>query len=154
MFKYLHGILTTKLRLFNIKQVASPLCERCNLVEDNLHMFSTCTKVKPLVLYFRNIIENVCDIKSCSMKDVLYLQNTTINKLQCNTLVVLTSTFIGTVWYFRNNINDIELANFMIKLLKHFNILLLILKEKMNLWFTEKYCRLPETVAEIHSTSI
>ena len=46
LFKHLHGILTTKLRLFNIKQVASPLCNRCNIIEDNLHMFSLCSKVK------------------------------------------------------------------------------------------------------------
>ena len=115
MFKSLHGILINKLRLFNMKKVVSPLCERCNLVEDNLHMFSVCPKVKLLVLYFRNIVKTICDTQTCNMKDLLYLQNTFSNKLQRNTVVVLTSTFIATVWYNRDNINDIELPNFKIK---------------------------------------
>ena len=110
--------------------------------------------VKLLVLYFRNIVKTICDTQTCNMKDLLYLQNTFSNKLQRNTVVVLTSTFIATVWYNRDNINDIELPNFKIKLLSHFKILSLILRGSMDVWFTEKYCRLPETMTEINYTSL
>ena len=144
IFKFLHGILTNKLRLFNIKKIASPLCDRCNVVEDNIHMFSNCKKVENLVLYFKNVMKLVCDIKSFSMKELLYLQNKASNKLQRNTQIVLTSTFIATIWYNRDNINDIDIANFKMKLLSHFKVLSLIPILNMNMYFTEKYCRLPE----------
>ena len=82
------------------------------MVEDNLHMFSLCSKVKIIVSYFRTIVEYVCDIKSFNMNKVLYLQNIVRNKVQCNTLIVLTSSFISTMWYNRDNDKDIELAWF------------------------------------------
>ena len=97
MFKFLHGILTTRLRLFNIKQASSPQCNRCGMVEDNLHMFNACVKVKHIVIYFKNLVETLCDVKNLDMRDVLYLQKLSNNKLECNTLVVLTSAFIGTI---------------------------------------------------------
>ena len=148
MFKLFHDILTNKLRLFNIKKIASPLCNRCNVVEDNLHMFSICSKVKNLVLYFRNILKIVCGIKSTSMKDLIYLQNTGSNKLQRNTQIVLTSTFIATVWNNRDRTGNIEMSILRAKLLCHFRIISLILRDRMNSFFTEKYCRLTETLAD------
>ena len=89
-------------------------------------------------------MEMVCDIKSFSMKDLLYLQNKASNKLQRNTQIVLTSTFIATIWYNRDNISDIDMVNFKMKLLCHFKLLSLIPNLNMNVYFTEKYCRLPE----------
>ena len=144
MFKFLHGILTTRLRLFNIKQASSPQCKRCSMVEDNLHMFNECVKVKHIVIYFKNLVETLYEVKNLDMKDVLYLRKLSNNKLECNTLVVLTSAFIGTIWYNRDTINDIDIVNFKMKLLSHFKLLSLIPKMNINLYFTEKYCRLPE----------
>ena len=46
VFKFLHNILTTKNRLFQIKRSDSPLCSLCNVVEDKVHMFIECRKVK------------------------------------------------------------------------------------------------------------
>ena len=107
-------------------------------------MFSRCIKVENLVLYFKNVMKLVCEIKSFSMKDLLYLQNKASNKLQRNTQIVLTSTFIATIWYNRDNISDIDMVNFKMKLLSHFKVLSLIPILNMNMYFTGKYCRLPE----------
>ena len=38
IFKLMHGILPTKLRLHEMKQIISPLCPFCNVLEDNIHM--------------------------------------------------------------------------------------------------------------------
>ena len=43
-FKFLHNILTTKNRLFQIKKINSPLCPLCNTIENQLHMFVECKK--------------------------------------------------------------------------------------------------------------
>ena len=149
LFKHLHGILTTRLRLYNIKRAASPNCERCSMIEDNLHMFSECAKVKNVVSYFKVLVETVCDVDSFNMRDVLYLQKLSNNKLQCNTLIVLTSTLVGTIWLSRESTRDIDVSYFKMKLLSHFKMLLLIPKVKMSRVFTEKYCMLPETMEDI-----
>ena len=46
VFKFLHNIITTKSRLFQIKRSDSPLCSLCNVVEDRIHMFVECRKIK------------------------------------------------------------------------------------------------------------
>ena len=62
MYKHMHGILPTKLILFQIKQSAPPLCDRCNVVQDNLHMFCQCQKVQVPFNYFLHLLNKVCNV--------------------------------------------------------------------------------------------
>ena len=54
VFKFLRNISTTKKRLFQIKRSDSPLCSLCNVVEDKVHMFIECGKVKDVLQYFKD----------------------------------------------------------------------------------------------------
>ena len=63
VFKHMHGILPTKLRLFHMKQKSSGLCQKCNVPEDNIHMFVECKKIKDIFLYFKTILKDVSEVK-------------------------------------------------------------------------------------------
>ena len=91
MYKFMHGILPTKFRLFQIKQSTSPLCDWCNIVEDNLHMFGNCQKVQALFGYFLDVLKKVCNIGNVNIQNLLYLDTQNIGRQKRNTQVVLIS---------------------------------------------------------------
>ena len=64
IFKFLHGILTTKNRLFQIKKINSPLCSLCNQIENQLHMFVECEKIKNILVFFKEMLNKICKIKN------------------------------------------------------------------------------------------
>ena len=70
VFKLLHGILTTKKRLYQIKLSTSPLCELCNVNEDNEHMFYRCSKVTLIRNYFIDLLRNICGVESNNMNKI------------------------------------------------------------------------------------
>ena len=142
MYKHMHGILPTKLKLFQIKQSVSPLCDRCNVVEDNLHMFSQCQKVQVPFRYFLYLLNKVCNVENFNIQNVLYLDTQNISRQKRNTLVVITSTFISTIWFNRDTEPHIESSVIRTKILSQHSMLKIILKEKMNFYFTEQYCNL------------
>ena len=142
MYKHMHGILPTKLKLFQIKQSVSPLCDRCNVVEDNLHMFSQCQKVQIPFKYFLYLLNKVCKVENFNIQNVLYLDTQNISRQKRNTLVVITSTFISTIWFNRDTEPHIEPSVIRTKILSQHSMLKIILKEKMNFYFTEQYCNL------------
>ena len=130
VFKFLHNILTTKNRLFQIKRSDSPLCSLCNVVEDKVHMFIECGKVKDVLQYFKELLFKVCNVKSKGIVNTLHLDFKAKRK-DNNTAVILTSTYIGCIWFNRARVNCIEHHVYKTNLLKHHNILSLILKDKM-----------------------
>ena len=146
----MHGILPTKQRLYQIKHSVSPLCDKCNIIEDNMHMFINCQKVHAIKLYFLDVIKIVCDVENFNIKNLLYLDTQSVSKQKRNTLVLITSTLIGTIWYNRHTKSKVDPPAFRIKILSHHNILSIILKDKMKHLFTEQYCNLVRTLAQIN----
>ena len=73
MFKFLHNIITTKSRLFQIKKIDSPVCLICNLIEDKTHMFIECKKIKYVLPYFRNMLNKICKIENIEINNILHL---------------------------------------------------------------------------------
>ena len=51
IFKHMHNILPNKKRLFQIKLNSSDLCAKCNVQENDLHMFIKCDKIKELSIF-------------------------------------------------------------------------------------------------------
>ena len=71
----MHGILPTKLRLHEMKQIISPLCPFCNVLEDNIHMFLKCTfwkflKLKKYICIGYHLNGNLMQINSCKLNFV------------------------------------------------------------------------------------
>ena len=141
-FKYLHGILPTKLRLFQMKQINCQMCPNCNIVEDNNHMFLKCKKVKQISDYFKIILSNVCTIEHVNLESMLYLDLKLKTKRQLNTAIILIVHYISTIWYNRGRNVEVDPTLFKARVLNHQRILSLILKDKLKHVFTEKYCNI------------
>ena len=108
IFKFLHNILTTKNRLFQIKKINSPLCPLCNSIENQIHLFVECKKVKNVLLYFKDLLNKICSIKNHNIINILHL-NFKANKRQCNTAILLTTAYMGCIWYNRSQTKCIEI---------------------------------------------
>ena len=73
------------------------------------------------------------------MEKVLYLDIKAKSKKQLNTTIILTVQYIATVWYNRARNTHIDPVLFETNIVKHHKLLSLMLKDKMELVFTEKY---------------
>ena len=145
IFKFLHGILTTKNRLFQIKKINSPLCSLCNQIENQLHMFVECEKIKNILVFFKEMLNKICNIENFDLVKMLHL-NCKANKKQRNTAIILTTVYIGCVWYNRANTRSIEVQTYRASIIKHNHLLQLILGDNMKKLFTEKFCSVLENM--------
>ena len=143
VFKFLHNIITTKSRLFQIKRSDSPLCSLCNVVEDKVHMFVKCRKVKEVLCYFKEILFKLCKLKKNDIVNILHLDFNAKEK-ESNTAVILTTTYIGCIWINRAKVNHIERHIYKNNLLKQHHILSIILKDKMSKIFNDGFTNVNE----------
>ena len=142
----MHGILTTKQRLHQIKKIDSPLCTLCNVNESITHMFCECIKVKNVMLYYKKILEFICNIRISSVSKLIYFDIKNENRIIDNTVIVLTAGYISNIWYNRDKELSINLDTYKLSILKHHHMLRMILKERMEKLFTESYCKLNESL--------
>ena len=141
IFKFIHEILPTNSKLYQMKQKNSPLCLLCNTREDSNHMFLKCKKIQNILEYFKTILLKVCNITYDNMEQILYLDIKSQSKKHLNTIIILTVQYIATVWYNRARDTHMDPVLFETNIVKHHKLLSLILKDKMQLLFTEKYCQ-------------
>ena len=101
-------------------------------------MFIECKKTKDVLQYFKESLFKLCNVKSKGIVNTLHLDFKAKRK-DNNTAVILISTYIGCIWFNRARVNCIEHHVYKTNLLKHHNILSLILKDKMSNIFNEKF---------------
>ena len=140
MFKLLHNIITTKKRLYQIKRTDSPLCEVWHVNEDSKHMFSECIKLSLLNTYFKNLLRSLCGIECGNIIKTLHLDIKGQSKKDTNTAIILTSSYISTVWFNRASRVQIQPSLYQTSILRHKVMLSMILNQKMCKIFSEKYC--------------
>ena len=136
VFKYLNNIITTKKRLYQIKRAESPLCELCDVIEDTKHMFCECIKVTLVKDYFKRLLRIICNIDSRNMNKILHLDIVGHSNKDTNTAVVLTTSYISTIWFNRGNNVQIRPSLYQTSILKHKTLLSIILKNKMTKLFS------------------
>ena len=136
----LHNILTTKKRLFQIKRARSPICVLCNVNEDISHMFIQCIKVRIILSYFEHIMKTLCNIDNMNIDRILYLDIKTGSKQDTNTAIILTTSYIATVWFNRDTGTHIQPSLYKSCITRHRSILSMILKQKMKDLFSVNYC--------------
>ena len=146
VFKYLHQIITTKKRLHQIKRGNSPLCELCNVIEDTKHMFYECVKTSIVLDFFKDTLKNICDIDVIDIKKILHLDIRTGSKQDTNTAVILTTSYISTVWFNRASRSQIQPSVYKACILKHKNMLSMILNRKLTEVFSDKYCNIEDNL--------
>ena len=139
IFKFIHEILPTNSKLFQMKQKNSPLCLLCNTREDSNHMFLKCKKIHNVLDYFKTILFKVCDITYDNMEKILYLDIKAKSKKHLNTIIILTVQYIATVWYNRARNTHIDPVLFETNIAIHHTVLSLIPKETMGSIY-RKHC--------------
>ena len=117
------------------------MCLLCNIREDNEHMFLKCKKVENILEYFKTVLLKICNITYDNMGQIIYLDIKSNTRKQLNTTIVLTVQYIATIWYNRARNTHIDPVLFETKIFKHHKLISLILKDKMEVLFTEKYCK-------------
>ena len=102
--------------------------------------FLKCKVIQKVLDYFKTILFKVCNITYDNMEQILFLDIKSKSKKHLNTIIILTVQYIATVWYNRARNTHIDPVLFETNIVKHHKLLSLILKDKMQLLFTEKYC--------------
>ena len=125
-----------------MKQINSPLCPFCNVLEDNIHMFLKCKYIQNILDYFKYILCVVCNVDQVNLEKIIYLDFKFKTKKQMNTAIILTVHYISTIWYNRCKNAEINSSLFKANIINHQKLLSLILKEKLQNVFTEKYCNI------------
>ena len=108
-------------------------------------MFSECTKLNLLITYFKHLLRNICGIECGNINKTLHL-DICQSKKDTNTAIILTTSYISTVWYNRGNIAQLQPSFFQTSILKHKSLLSIILKNKMIEIFSNKYCQIEENL--------
>ena len=108
-------------------------------------MFVKCKKVKNVFMYFKNLLFELCKIKSKDIVNILHLDFKAKGR-ENNTAVILTTTYIGCIWFNRARINCIEDYVYKANLLKHHHVLSIILKDKMVKHFNENFTNITNII--------
>ena len=103
-------------------------------------MFPDCVKVILIRDYFKDLLGNTCGIENRCMNKILHLDIKAKSKQDNNTAVLLTTAYISTVWLNRSSTTQIQMSHYQTSILRHKNLLSMILKNKMSEIFSIKYC--------------
>ena len=107
MFKYLHEILPTNKRLNQIRIRDSPLCEFCNVEDSNIHRFYYCCQIQECIIWLKKLIFYVCGIQIDSLLKIMSLNIPKIEIRNRNSLCIIITCYITTVWYHREDLTYI-----------------------------------------------
>ena len=140
LYKYVHQILPTNKRLFNIRLRNDALCDYCLIEDTNMHKFYYCHKVQSCLNWVRRIIVYFCNMYLNDLSCLLTLDLPQISTKVKNTLNVIISSYIVCAWYCREDI-DMLVFKLKTKMIRDHKLKMVMLKDKANLVFTEKYCQ-------------
>ena len=137
LFKYLHGILPNKHRLKQIRIAGSDLCESCNVPETNKHMVYQCQEISDAKDFLIRLLGHF-EFYNVNMAQLILLDIPKIKKQNKNTVILVTSLYISSIWYGRSNKHRI-LSTLKSIIVREKQILEEILKEKFTDIFIEPF---------------
>ena len=141
LFKYIYEILPTNKRLVQIRIKQSPLCEYCDMEDSNSHKFYHCFKVQDCLSWLRKVIYYICGVQTESLLKILYLDIPKIDKRNRNSLCIIITSYISTVWFNRNDLAYIQ--NIVrAKIIKGQRFHMKLLGNKAKKIFSDNYCNM------------
>ena len=140
IFKFIHEILPTSKRLFEMRLKLSPLCTQCGVEESNIHLSMYCNKVQNCVSWMKKLIFYLCNINvSNNLLQCMFLEFPKVTKDIQNTLCVIICSYISCVWYNREE-SHLEIYRLKAKIIKVQRDHMVIYKDRAKILFTENYC--------------
>ena len=108
MYKYIYEILPTNHRLAQIRIRNDPLCEHCSLDDTNIHKFYHCGMIQECIQLLRKVLFYIGGLQTTSLLKILYLDIPKIDKRNMNSICVIISCYISTVWFNRSDLRYIK----------------------------------------------
>merc|ERR1712240_220654 len=140
LFKYIHEILPNKHRLKQIRRSIDDLCGNCNRPETNIHMVYYCRGIELPKRLFENLLTH-CDTGEYNLLKLFFLDISKREKKKKNTVILLITLYISSVWYGRAN--KTQIANIYISfILNHLRLLKLLLGNSIDKLFNPNFCNL------------
>ena len=142
VFKYLHQILPTNQRLFQIRLRDNPACGHCTAAGTRDHLFLYCIAIQRCVKWLCKVIFYLCGINAnfVNVQQFLTLDLPRVDNKVKNTLLVVLCSFISCVWLQREDL-DIVINVLKSKIVTDQSIKMAILNEHFVDYFTENYVK-------------
>ena len=108
IFKYIHEILPNKKKL-NIWYKTDPNCTSCNVEENNIHMVLYCCRVQKCKEILIKLVFYLCDVNIDQyLLKCLFFDFPKISKKVNNTLSIIISEYIATIWFNRESPDNLD----------------------------------------------
>ena len=110
LYKYMHEVLPTNVRLKFMKLRDSENCEFCNDIEFTMHIFYFCSKIKNFFNWFCIKLASMCSITNNNWLKLLFFDFDCKTNRDRNTAIILVCNYLYVVWIGRTkNLNEREM---------------------------------------------
>ena len=107
LYKFLRYATKTNSYVFNIsrdKTGLTSICDHCHIKEDNIHLFTTCTRVKKIWKYFQPTYQKLIKRQHTLQQRTSTLSANNLNSKNKKLILTLTQLIMYEIWKSRNNI--------------------------------------------------
>jgi hypothetical protein len=98
LFMLIHNIIPNRERLFRLNQVDNSRCVSCRVVEDNVHYFSECVKVREAWGWVRRRVLDLLPPGNNILSNWELLHLTFTETIMDKEILWLVSTFVENIW--------------------------------------------------------
>ena len=138
VFKFIHDIIPTHMKLYQMKLRNSPNCSFCPCEDTAIHKFYLCLKIQKAIKLVKNILEYVSNMKFQNIEKMLYLEIPNIQNKTKNSMIIIICNFISCTWLNRDNLEYME-EKIVSKIYKEKEFLLTTLNDKSKEIFCSRY---------------
>ena len=106
LYKFLHYAIQTNNFIFSIsrdKTDLSPNCDHCKITEDNIHLFTTCNRIKKIWTYFKPTYRKLTKRKQTPQEHIFTLSANNLNSKNKKLILTITQIIMYEIWTSRNN---------------------------------------------------
>ena len=142
IYKYVHEVIPTNKRLYQIRCRNNPICDSCDQEDSIKHKFYECIVVQDCLCWVRRLIVYLCGINTNqeSLSQFMSFDIPKVNIKVKNTLIVIISSYVACIWYNRNRLESIYYI-LKAKIIRDQKLNRKILGRKMYKIFTDNYCK-------------
>ena len=142
VYKYVHNVIPTNKKLFQIKSRDNPYCDHCNMEDTKMHRFYECPLMQECLTWLRRLILYLCGMNT-NQESLFKFMTFDIPKVNIkvkNTLIIIISSYVSCVWYNRDRL-ELILYIMRAKIIRDQKLRMKILGDKAHRLFTENYCK-------------
>ena len=142
VYKYVHEVIPTNKKLFQIRARDNPNCDHCNIEDSKIHRFYECPLMQECLNWIRRLILYLCGMNTNqeSLYGFMTFDVPKVNIKVKNTIIIIMSSYVSCAWYNRDRL-DIILHILRAKIINDQKIRMKILGNKAHKLFTENYCK-------------